>query len=353
VQGVAVSLDVPSDGTTPPDYARTFALTYDNTAGNTLGGTFPGGQTSGFQGAWSDPITGFGFHRARWMDQRNAAWLSEDPLGNVDSPTLFTPLAWAPTTKSDPSGRYAKDFHYYVVYLLAYLAIGDQPAAERIAWVSQFVDNSSVTSPMTKNPEALIFHFLDTAGTGTPMGPENTTAVRLVNDAIQSRDEVRLGITLHTYADTFAHEGYTWIYGSPLADKGSYGGYAYAPAIGHLRAGHRPDYPFLQAKKAANAAVAIYDYISAFRPVPNPPAKKFFLGRDHLRSWLEYMFNGVRSEDEDERSEDWRRQIELMGIPAPRYSASGHPELIPRFSSAATRQLQRIKEWTGVSLAQP
>ena len=104
-QGVVVELVVPSDGTTPPSYARVFPLAYDKGASDTLAGAFPGGHTSGFQGAWTDPATGLAYHRARWYDPRNATWLSEDPLEDADSPNLYAFVSWQPQMAVDPSGR--------------------------------------------------------------------------------------------------------------------------------------------------------------------------------------------------------------------------------------------------------
>jgi len=103
-QGVVVELAVPEDGTTPPSYARSFALAYDKDASDTLAGAFPGGQTFGFQGAWTDPATGLAYHRARWYDAANATWLSEDPLQDLDSPNFYQPFLNNPASNSDPLG---------------------------------------------------------------------------------------------------------------------------------------------------------------------------------------------------------------------------------------------------------
>ncbi|MCD4749022.1 MAG: hypothetical protein K8R59_06585 [Thermoanaerobaculales bacterium] len=42
-----------------------------------------------FQGLWTDPTTGLSYARNRWYDARTASWLSEDPMGAVDSPNLY------------------------------------------------------------------------------------------------------------------------------------------------------------------------------------------------------------------------------------------------------------------------
>jgi RHS repeat-associated protein len=56
------------------------------------------------QGAYTDPITGLAYHRARWYDARNASWLSQDPIGDKDSPNLYGFVGARPHEKTDPLG---------------------------------------------------------------------------------------------------------------------------------------------------------------------------------------------------------------------------------------------------------
>ena len=87
-------------------YDQRFPAGFDNAtaASNTLGGRFPGGQTSLFQGLWTDPVTGLNYARARWYDARNASWMSEDPLADIDSPNLYAFVSWKPHMSVDPYG---------------------------------------------------------------------------------------------------------------------------------------------------------------------------------------------------------------------------------------------------------
>jgi RHS repeat-associated protein len=57
-----------------------------------------------YQGLWTDPVTGLSYARARWYDARNASWLSEDPLLDVDSPNLYAYVGWQPHMYTDPMG---------------------------------------------------------------------------------------------------------------------------------------------------------------------------------------------------------------------------------------------------------
>jgi RHS repeat-associated protein len=57
-----------------------------------------------FQGLWTDPSTGIAYARNRWLESRTASWLSEDPLGAVDSPNLYAFVGWGPQAGRDPLG---------------------------------------------------------------------------------------------------------------------------------------------------------------------------------------------------------------------------------------------------------
>ncbi|HSF39574.1 MAG TPA: Ig-like domain-containing protein [Thermoanaerobaculia bacterium] len=74
-------------------------------ATDTATGRFPGGQTALFQGLWTDPVTGVAYARARWYDARNASWLSEDPLLDIDSPNLYAFVGHQPHMGTDPFGE--------------------------------------------------------------------------------------------------------------------------------------------------------------------------------------------------------------------------------------------------------
>ena len=89
-----------------PLFSRQFPLRFESyeAASDTVGGRFPGGQSCLWQGAWVDPVSGLSYHRARWYDPRNASWLSEDPMLDVDSPNLYAPFGWQPHMGKDPLG---------------------------------------------------------------------------------------------------------------------------------------------------------------------------------------------------------------------------------------------------------
>jgi RHS repeat-associated protein len=88
-------------------YEEVLPLGFETSAAawNDVGGRFPGGQPRLFQGLWTDPVTGIAYARARWYDPRNASWLSEDPVGEVDSPNLYAFVGWRPQMGRDPLGE--------------------------------------------------------------------------------------------------------------------------------------------------------------------------------------------------------------------------------------------------------
>ena len=58
-----------------------------------------------FQGLWTDPVSGLSYARNRWYDARSSSWLSEDPMGAVDSVNLYAFVGWGPQGATDPMGR--------------------------------------------------------------------------------------------------------------------------------------------------------------------------------------------------------------------------------------------------------
>ncbi|MDZ7272027.1 MAG: hypothetical protein ONB17_10460 [candidate division KSB1 bacterium] len=133
-----------------------------------------------------------------------------------------------------------KDFHYYAVMVLAHLAGFPPREAKVIAYSSQFVDDSTDSGQVevgqyrydtvrtahlglqvfTWNVHKKIyfpFHFIPSLEWGGEYSPYATVAdcalARVVVEkAVAARGEERLhqlGVALHAYADTWAHEGFS------------------------------------------------------------------------------------------------------------------------------------------------
>jgi len=101
----ALSWSIPTDGRAF-QYAPQFSTQFESyiAAGDSIGGLFPGGQTMLFQSLWHDPVTGLAYARARWLDERNAVFLSEDPEDDVDSPNVYAFVGFRPNEFNDPFG---------------------------------------------------------------------------------------------------------------------------------------------------------------------------------------------------------------------------------------------------------
>lgn len=162
------------------------------------------------------------------------------------------------------------EFHYYVVYHLARKAGVSDHDAWVMAYSSQHVDASTVSytvrtpngdyrTAVTQDygwwdesfPRTVYvpFHFFpgDPAHAGArradrTVNPLNTTpgspnVKALLLDALRSRDLYRVGIGLHTYADSWAHQNFTGV----LEDWNTVDSSLPIPSIGHAQALTSPD----------------------------------------------------------------------------------------------------------------
>ena len=161
-------------------------------------------------------------------------------------------------------------FHYYTIGFLARKAGFSERDAEIIAHSSQFVDSNIISyavrtgntlfhSIPTQNygfwdasfpREAYLpFHFVpgnpdyDGAkrkdGRKNPMNctPGSERAKELLVSGLKTRNPYRVGIALHSYADTWAHQNFTGI----LEEWNTIDPSSLVPSIGHAQAMKRPD----------------------------------------------------------------------------------------------------------------
>ena len=162
------------------------------------------------------------------------------------------------------------EFHYYIVYVLGRKAGFPDADAHTIAYSSQFVDSSlyaytiatdegSYETIVTQNygwwddtfPRTvyLPYHFIpgDPAhpaaqradGAVNPLNatPGSPNARTLLVSALQTRNLYRVGIGLHTYADTWAHQNFSGIMEPWNAVDSSLP----IPTIGHAQVLRAPD----------------------------------------------------------------------------------------------------------------
>lgn len=150
--------------------------------------------------------------------------------------------------------------------------------------------------------------------------PDSAPAKELLREALHSRNLYRIGIALHTYADTWAHEGFTGRNeATNILDR-----HSQIPPIGHAQAGRNPDVfslvwfdprrsdPFVNNKlRFLASARKIYRYLCTYLAKP-------FDDEDFVLAEIE----------------------ELVGSPGPRGSADARAELevkaaeyLPRLAS--------------------
>ena len=161
-------------------------------------------------------------------------------------------------------------FHYYTIYHLAMHAGFDADSCRVIAYSSQYLDNALVSYRVELPGGAyqtlathhfgfwersqeldvwIPFHFLPAGpdepgsprrdGQRNPLNvvPNSRNAKQLLVDALKSRDLYRIGIALHTYADSWAHQNFSgrneeWNRVDPSSPL---------PPIGHAQALRDPD----------------------------------------------------------------------------------------------------------------
>ena len=178
-----------------------------------------------------------------------------------------------------------KDFHYYVTYALAKTAGFPPEDSKIIAYSSQLVDDNnegqfpdrgekpqfpsqikinngfyrpimtqslSVKSVVyeVQNFVYVPFHFLPGDNSKPIDGglnkysttPNSPNAQLLMEKALKSQDPYRIGIAVHTYADTWSHQnftGYEEKWNSVFSWRSPYR--LFVPNIGHADVGHAPD----------------------------------------------------------------------------------------------------------------
>ena len=139
------------------------------------------------------------------------------------------------------------EFHYYMTYLIAARAGFDPAEAEVIAYSSQYIDDNdliynisgddaqsysnyiSQTKNITKPKRKLfriypIFHFIP----GDPLAnsarrkdgklhllnttPASNNACRILKTALQSDNLYKIGLAVHSFADSYAHQNFVGYY---------------------------------------------------------------------------------------------------------------------------------------------
>ena len=156
---------------------------------------------------------------------------------------------------STPAFAFDKDAHYYVMaMILADLDRTGSPMVEKkilAAMSNQYVDDNPNTLPSldpTKAQQRRNWHFPAKMDNGLLVNSYGVTrrnsefVKHNVNKGLELNNPYALGMALHSYMDSFAHEGYE----------------AY---FGHAAAGHNPDRVHLDTNKFREAVWMTYSII--------------------------------------------------------------------------------------------
>lgn len=194
--------------------------------------------------------------------------------------------------------------------------------------------------------------------------PNSYIAEELVDEAIKHRNDEnsleRLGVTMHVYADTWAHQEFAGVKDRNLnqvEDVSSevdddvaldFADRIIIPPLGHMQVWKHPDLPFLNWQMRKNGINIPRDNISVFLDAASNmlAAMQRFIDRlgnikdisDQDRQSLINVMKNVRSKEEDQRLEEWAKAISIGEF-------SFGAEELPRYDKS---KYERI-EWDNTS----
>ncbi|MBU0961880.1 MAG: hypothetical protein KKD01_00465 [Proteobacteria bacterium] len=275
------------------------------------------------------------------------------------------------------------DFHHATTYVAARIAGFDARRADIIAYAAQYVDDASSDGPVrftnkflyqrispahkmidTRNTRDLDnhqvwipFHFLPGNGgmeaDRNPGGrvvnrlictPDSPIARDMVRQTIVERDKPyglhRLGVTMHVYADTWAHQGFAGLQdsvneveeaketGNSDVFKSGLGDFIRnclddaIPPLGHGRATMFPDMPFLKWQyRNHNKELIELDNTEEFCRAANEMCKamqRYLLGDPNAEAdginendmkKIKQLFAETTEKDGNSRHNKWRKEI--------------------------------------------
>lgn len=255
-----------------------------------------------------------------------------------------------------------KDFHYYCTAVLSKAAGFNEKDALTIAYAAQYVDDCSEGKPikvgpihfdpirtahqgiqvMTKKVQKLIlipFHFIPPKPIISDkdeyqVSPNSAFSQLVLNTAINDPYSdlrlFRIGIALHLYADTWAHQGFSGrlhpennVESLTLQDGSGWKKpflrrilFALLPQIGHAEATGLPDKPYLcfkfsrhgktiernNPKEFFTAAKKIYQWLLTAPKEKPDPIISWDEIKDKLQDCLSFF-----NEEEAERCQNWKK----------------------------------------------
>jgi RHS repeat-associated protein len=158
-----------------------------------------------YTGRERDPDTGLLYYRARYYDPGLGRFISEDPIGLQGGINTFTYVSNNPANRTDPSGLYEIDVHYY---LTLYLAMRNGcftfEEAKQIAEGNQNTDDDGRYAPgARKSYQNSTYHALHSDNHGAYLSSHWRQATAGAGSLEW------LGRYLHYLQDMYSHSGYT------------------------------------------------------------------------------------------------------------------------------------------------
>ena len=173
-----------------------------------------------FTGKEIDEDSGLYYFLARYYDPKTGRFISKDP---VPGENLYVYCSNNPINKVDPDGRYEEDVHYTMTYNLALEAGFTAAQAKTIAYADNQMDFRSDTQPKggwpdPKKSNYLKYHYGDTTAVGAEL-----------DEISKSGSLMTFGGKLHTYQDTYSHEGYNTADGHAFSSDSTVDKFTYDP----------------------------------------------------------------------------------------------------------------------------
>ncbi len=205
-----------------------------------------------------------------------------------------------------PALAYDMDVHYYVTsMILANLGGGKPLNAQQLmaAVADQYVDENPITLPSLnplKSYQRWNWHFPAASYTATYGATKRNSyfAQFNVKNGLKDNDPVLLGMALHTFMDSYSHEGWE----------------AY---FGHAKAGHDPDRPHLDIDKFREMVNSVYAILTEWYKKNAWGDGTNILSPDEYQQWAKYIppaYNDFKADYElgeiTERALTWRLHIQ-------------------------------------------
>jgi len=293
------------------------------------------------------------------------------------------------------------DFHHTTTYVVARAAGFEHDEAAIVAYAAQYVDDATSSGTVQFDNQAvynrissahkmldarntqelanhqvwLAFHFLpgngDKPAGKNPRGsfinkivcrPNSPVAQDMVRGVILDKDRLyglhRLGVAMHVYVDTWAHQGFAGVLhdvnevenAKETSDSGIFGNAIGSflrdvlddaiPPLGHGRANVFPDMPFLQWKyKNGEGKLIKRDNTSDFMQAADHMCmvmQRFIIGDPdanvagldaNTKAKLHEMFVGIKNKNGDERHAEWLQAIRSGAFS---FGATAIADYVPR-----------------------